>query len=86
MTAKTDKPVIKEAGAAIVISASNVKSPPTIAADGRGERIVEAGQSISYSSAKSNTAGLSVETAPDRQLPAGRKGRGIAVSRGGGSY
>jgi len=44
-----------------------------------------AGQSISYNSAKSNTAGVKAgDLAPDTKE--GRKGRGIVVGRGGGSY
>ena len=46
---------------------------------------VLAGQSISYNSAKSNTAGVKAgDPAPDTKE--GRKGRGVAVGRAGGAF
>lgn len=71
---------------AIGKSSSNIKRPPGASAitDGVVETGNEAGQSISYNSAKSNTAGLAVTAASE--VKPGLKGQGIAVSRGGGSF
>ena len=71
-------------GLAVATTSSNVKSPPTVAADGIVETGKESGQSISYNSAKSNTAGSSA-TAAEEAKP-GRKGQGIAIGRAGGSF
>lgn len=70
--------------AAISSSASNIKSPPTIAKGDKGEP-PKAGQSISYNSAKSNTAGLAT-AAPEAEPAETRKGRGVAIGRAGGAF
>ena len=64
--------------------ASNDQNPPAIA-DGDKGAPKPANQSISYNSAKSNTAGLAA-TPTDPSPAAGRKGRGICIGRQGGSY